>query len=303
MSNNYPLEIIEKALLMYQEKIPTKLIAEKLNITKDTILYHVRKNSIAINRLGKLSPEHKECIIKLYKENFTIVDIARQLNLNRNTVAKFLKRENISEDNFKRHLEIIESQKPLYFEDLDNADTQYWLGFLASDGYVTSKKNSFGFTTKDLEIAEGFCSYLKTPTSVIEKYFDNRYNKSYYQVLLNNKKTVSKLISYGITPNKSLTLSLKIPITYPMFTGILDGDGTVNDSIIIYTASNTFKDQLVEFLSIDFACSSYLNLSSSNPVWSVRILKKDCDLEKLKHLMYKDLTFYLQRKKLKVDSI
>lgn len=283
------------AIEWYQNNVPIKEIESKLNINSRLLYYHLDSREIPRERKHRITPFIIQQILSKYKLGVKLIDIARDLNLNRNTISKILKNNGVdTSKNFERHLQQLDDTKPNLFTDLNNPDTQYWLGYLVADGCVKKNNTTISFTTKDYDLALAFINFTKLNSQSIYTYLDKRFNKTYYQVEFNNKKTCRNLISYGITANKTKSLNLKIPMTHNFLTGLLDGDGCVTANDLTWvTASKLFADQLMDFL-INQKHSA--TLSCRNSVYTIRINKRKTDCEKLASLMYKDLTFYLQRK-------
>ena len=287
-------EVVNEILKMYVDKTPTLDIANKYNISKATVINYVNRNNISLNYLGVLNEEHHTEILRLYNEDLSIRAIAKATNINRNSVSKSLERSGINiHNNLQRNVDYKNRYKQTYFTDLTDPNTQYWLGFLCADGSIKDKYN-FGFTTKDLDLAEAFLNYLDLPLNCIYRFLDKRYNKYYYNVSINNKKTVDILNAYGITARKTFSLKLNIPITFNMFTGFIDGDGYIKDSIYLCGAAPLFMNQVKDFIETNnFSCS----FIQKGNMFYIRILKSQCDISNLINLMYSNLSFSLNRKK------
>jgi predicted DNA-binding protein YlxM (UPF0122 family) len=288
-------ETVNKILEMYVNKIPTIDIANKYNVSKATVCNYVKRTNTPLNKLGVLNQEHHIEILRLFNEGLSLRKIAAATKLDRNTVSNSLQKSGINiYNNLQRNVDYKNKDKQTYFTDLTDPDTQYWLGFLCADGAINDNKNSFGFTTKDLDLAEAFLNYLNLPLTYIYKFLDTRYNKYYYNICINNKKTVDVLKSYGITSRKTFSLKLTTPITFNMFTGIIDGDGHIRDSIYLCGAAPLFMNQVKEFIETNnFNCS----FKQRGNMFNIRILKSQCDISNLINLMYSNLSFSLNRKK------
>lgn len=124
-----------------------------------------------------------------------------------------------------------------FFENIDNENKAYWLGFLYADGGINVGKRS-----KNLEITLGerdkdhltkFIHDIQGNMPIREKTVKLK-GKEYksYRVNICSSKLCEDLINLGCTPNKSLTLTFPQdiePHLYPHFIrGYLDGDGTIS---------------------------------------------------------------------------
>lgn len=120
-----------------------------------------------------------------------------------------------------------------------NENVAWVLGWLATDGYVT-KDGSFGLKVnkRDADVILKIKQLLEYsgPTynyKTILKKTNKKYNL--VQLKINSKKMANKLISFGIIPNKSLTLRFpnvikKVNqeiITKSFIRGAFEGDGSI----------------------------------------------------------------------------
>lgn len=110
------------------------------------------------------------------------------------------------------------------FKDLNTEEAQYWLGFLAADGYIGGNNNIvINLSIKDELHLDKYIKYtnsckLQIPqTKSVRAYF-------------NNIEVSKTLNSYGLTPRKSLTLDLKVSLTSNIVRGVFDGDGSISIS-------------------------------------------------------------------------
>ena len=278
--------LIDSVINLYLDNNPTAEIAKMLNISVGTVYNYLKKQGIKRTRRLTTSTEQKNEVYRLYLQGLKLIEISNLVNINRNLVSKILKSYGINPNsNYQRHINQIEDNKVDLFLDLQNPNTQYWLGFLAADGCIKKNNTTISFTTKDYDLAHAFCNYANvSPGNKIYTYFDKRYNLTYYQVELNHKKSCLSLIQYGITPRKTFSLSLKIPITHNFMAGLLDGDGSVSKNDLSWiTASESFKDQICSFLR-------------TYNYYVIRFNKKNNKCKEFVSLMYKDLDFYLKRK-------
>lgn len=88
--------------------------------------------------LGKkiiFSEEQIEKIIKMYNDGISMVKIAEQFNCSNKTIGRLLKKENI-ESRGNRKIFFNEE----IFNNIDNAEKAYWIGFITADGYVNEDR-------------------------------------------------------------------------------------------------------------------------------------------------------------------
>lgn len=124
------------------------------------------------------------------------------------------------------------------FSRLDNK-TAWLLGWVSSDGYVKrSGVVGLKVSFKDKDIAEKLRNYLcYTGPLHIRRQFLQKTNKAYKQISLEafSRNIVERLASFGIVPNKSLTLKFpaiiiksgKEEIIRNYIRGLFEGDGSL----------------------------------------------------------------------------
>ena len=173
-------------------------------------------------------------ILEKYYNNWSQQKIAYYYNVSRPTIKKILKnQENI----------ILRKQTSKYiykqdiFENIDNVEKAYWLGFIAADGCNYQRKQNasliISIHQKDIEHLKKFKVFCQT-NAKIKKFNQNQgysNNTPMCKIVLNSKKISNDLIDKGIVPNKSLVLNKpNIDSKYflPFILGYFDGDGSIS---------------------------------------------------------------------------
>lgn len=116
------------------------------------------------------------------------------------------------------------------FDTIDTEEKAYWLGFIASDGYVTDN-DYIGIRLSIVDYAhlEKFCSWFAPGlTPSIHK---NGTGKDVTSVRIRSEYAVRSLTSYGIVPRKTYEI-LRLPNIQPelmrhFIRGYVDGDGSI----------------------------------------------------------------------------
>ncbi len=185
------------------------------------------------------------------------------------------------------------------FENYTNPNVQYWLGVLATDGCISENTRiSLGQCEAHKDLIDKFCKFLKYKIVPSERKF-KKFNKEFvhYHVQFRNKQIYDFLNIVGITPRKTDTLKMNIPITFDFLRGAIDGDGSIEENHMrIRLASNSleFLNQIIEFLkTFDIKCNLY---SYQNRVAEIQILDRLNLLKLIEYLYYDDCTYYLNDK-------
>jgi hypothetical protein len=216
-------------------------------------------------------------VLALYKENLEIKDICKRLNVYKDYPSIVAKKYGIARGSGKKST--INSE----LFTVGNKNSEYWLGYIIADGNISciDRSNRLSLATTDLEIKDKFISYCKANYHLQK---DNLHVMHFC-----SKEIVTKLISYGITAKKSLTLKLDIPITSHLLRGIFDGDGSVHNKrhyCKITTGSLVLGNQIVDYLEEQGIYSKLRNRNNTNhyDVW----VERKADFKKFFDLIYFD---------------
>lgn len=187
-------------------------------------------------------------IIEMYKDGKTIKEVSEIFGVSYKKVRKILVENKVKIRGFlgTRTRENLATNKKYifdenYFENIDNDEKAYWLGFLFADGCVLDRKNSKNPNGRGMVLEVGLkgedfwqlfnlrkCLKSNNPIRYKKvKLGDKEYDS--YRFCVASKKLCEDLIKLGCVPRKSLTL--KYPesleeIYFPSFVrGYFDGDG------------------------------------------------------------------------------
>jgi hypothetical protein len=183
-----------------------------------------------------------------------------------------------------------------YFQTINCEPKAYFLGLLAADGHISSKRNAIRFclSQKDEEILYSFKKCLKSESEI--KTYTNNKNFTYSVFQVSSKKMKNDLSKLGVVPNK--TFILKWPCGLPeqferdFIRGYIDGDGCW----FIKKGKRKFaKDK--KYFGLQIAGASKTILSSIE-----ESLRKNCDTIK-KEVYYYDNQKYYELKYGHGDSI
>lgn len=197
---------------------------------------------------------------------------------------------------------------PNIFEYEDNDLIFYILGLIWSDGNLNKELNKVSLCFKDLDFVKLLYPYF----SDIHKHKIYSYKRNGYSshlIINTNSYFIEELISYGLTPNKSYTITYpkNIPeeYSYSFIRGVFDGDGSVyiqnrykNTTylgVTIVSANKQFLESIQKILKKEFIDSNII-LDFRGSVCCLKIYKKD-SIKKFFNFIYKDTKFYLQKKR------
>lgn len=146
------------------------------------------------------------------------------------------------------------------FDNLDSEEASYWFGFILADGSLNKELNEFGVGLQfsDIDHIKKFTEFLCTNKPIKTKYITLNNGKTYKSasISIKNKRIISKLISYGLYPNKSTTLPF--PNCIPsnriddFMRGYVDGDGSISIDCkrIGFIATPKFIDKFEELYNV-----------------------------------------------------
>lgn len=207
-----------------------------------------------------------------------------------------------------------------YFENIDNEEKAYWLGFLYADGCVRFHKKRSGhlklkLKQSDKKWIEKFNLCLNSTYPIkdgmeILKHNNKEYKCFYSVVNIYNTKMVKDLYNLGCMNNKTQKIrlpELNIELMRHFIRGYFDGDGCISKMSVGYNCyglsivSNTnfildVKKHLEDIFDANF---SY----KQNKKYSVLIISDRENRENFYHYIYKNSTIYLERKKKIFDDM
>jgi len=225
---------------------------------------------------NKYSPERVLEIIRLFNEGMSPTEIAKKFNTYNTTIRRILIRNNITPTTYGETQKLVKGNP---FKDL-SSEAQYWIGMLAADGYIY--KNRVSLELKDKNHIEKFNSFLGGNLHIYETTHP-KYSSKGYRISFRSEEVSTFLKTLGLVQQKTFSIKLETSMTWPIFYGILDGDGCITRAgknrlrIEIVTASPDLKNQLIDFLtSENIHCTQsklstlfYLRVSSQKEVYKV----------------------------------
>jgi len=288
-------------------------LAEKYNVN----CYHTVSKVLKENGIKTIKPKlvPRSTIIeaaKYYSENeISIINCAKKFKIGKNTLYDYLKENNLIK-NDKNYQKDITYDKN-FFDSIDNEEKAYWLGFIMADGYTKLGKNNnpaqmtIEIGKKDIEILNAFKKSIKSNHIIRERSRKTCTGKisEICSITISSQHLTSKLISYGVIPNKTYIgfineeiFSDNEELIFHYLRGYSDGDGTINKRKGNYVFKLVIKSKSI-LDTISNWIKKYCNIDPKITIWedAYRLSvqnKKDyfIFLEKL----YKNANIYLDRK-------
>lgn len=180
----------------------------------------------------------------------------------------------------------------------------YAVGLIAADGNLSSDGRHINLTSKDREVVEVFKTCLKLSNKIGKKSRGGEQEKKYYVIQFGDKNFYEFLLSIGLTPAKSKTISrVNVPRRFfPDFLrGCFDGDGNIDVHAHpesrhpqirarLSSASNAFlywiKDELAAILKlkggwVETYKASVLNYGKEDAIVLFRYIYRDSKATRL----------------------
>jgi hypothetical protein len=182
-------------------------------------------------------------------DSFSDEEIAQQLGVDRKTISNWRRKLDVQSFNRKTGLYRVNGQTVknnrinnpqqeqrsghvTFFDILDTPAKAYFLGFLTADGGIKKnlKEVSVLLQERDSHILETLLLESGFPSAI-----RRRLIKGYpsVEVTLSSTYMVRRLVAWGLTPRKSLTVKLLEPIPIHLqsdfLRGLWDGDGWVGE--------------------------------------------------------------------------
>lgn len=185
-------------------------------------------------------------VIKAVRESDSIRSAAKKLGIHPSSLTKRMVKLNIQIEKEKDYRKYKVNDDS--FSKLD-AETAYWLGFIAADGSVVDNTLRFVLNRRDEETLQRFLDFCDSNYPVnyhTAHYTDNDGVKHEFDAVnlkITSKKIVDDLAKYGIVQNKKnmdIPFIQYIPEEYKVdfIIGFFDGDGSVSDGYRITLATN-----------------------------------------------------------------
>lgn len=262
---------------------------------------------------SNINQELKNKLVKLYVDGASSEKLALENNIDPGVI-----RREVVKQGFKvreaSECHRIYNLKKNYFDEIDNNEKAYFLGFMYADG--TCRKNSENSAQCSLKINSN-------DEYILKKYADIIYDKDEYPIRRypngENRVETSVLTFYGVeffknleklgcTENKTFTLKFPNENQVPkkfishFIRGYFDGDGCVSlrkdgRATIDFTSNDLFLKGLIEVLDSEgFKDLKLINHSTEVSTANFQFSKKEYIFNFFKYIYVNSNNFFLERK-------
>lgn len=193
----------------------------------------------------------------------------------------------------------------------------YAIGLITTDGCLIKDGRHISFTSKDKEQIDNFKLCLNLNNKIGKKARGGEEEKKYYVLQFGDVNFYKFLLSIGLFPNKSKTLSkLKIPRKYffDFLRGHFDGDGSSYSYwdnrwrssfmfyIVFVSASKNHVEWLKETITKNLKIKGHITKGINSSVYQLKYAKTE-SLKLLERIYYNSEVICLKRKKIKIENI
>lgn len=252
---------------------------------------------------ARIPDETKKQVIKDYKNNSLIKDIAKHHKIDRNSVSRILNSNGILTKYVLDHD---------FFEKIDTEEKAYILGFITGDGLVGDKSNknriAVGLKKDDVSLLEKIKKILKSNHKLfLTKQFDKRTNKTYERRTLSftSAKMRQDLNNFHLYERKSTSGIYVFPelpkdLISHYLRGLVDSDGTISFTKKTncwsvgmsgnYKICEAFSNKIFEKLKIEKRA-----ISKDGSIFRTTYYAKE-NVKTILSFLYDDASIFLERK-------
>lgn len=297
---------IQEMIELYGSGLSQYSIAAMFKISRTAVANILRGKGVKGRHRNTISEGERQYVIDEYLKNHNQSAIEKQMHMDIHVIRRILHEAGIkTNDTLCHRLYDIDDT---YFDEISTPNKAYVLGLLCADGNVSRNKGQWKICLqeKDKQILEDICKDMKTDRPLLLQKVQNTYHKQTWQnqylLEVGNQHMHDKLIEYGITPNKSLTLQyptvIKDELLPHFIRGYYDGDGTSyrGENGTICSLMGTFD--FCNVLKTKIKDSILVNAS----IYPYRDSKKTCTLQISGGLQtFKFFTWIYQNADLKLE--
>lgn len=243
---------------------------------------HFTNEEIELIKLNILKQTPKNQVLKLLK-------------IDNRTFNRECQVSNIEYPNFKDKKRIVKHNP---FQDITNPNVQYWLGWLATDGYVSHLENriTLSLSIKDIDVIEKFRDFISPNLTIHHSIHHKEFEMVF--VSFRNKEIVDFLSTLGFNNNKTFEFVPNFEITWDYIRGVFEGDGYIREKEINITgASKNHIELIYNFVkSQGINCKLKQKLTPKNTVMYDFEIHAKKDISQFIDKIYANANIFMDRK-------
>lgn len=216
-----------------------------------------------------------------------------------------------------------------FFDVIDTEVKAYWLGFIAADGCVRNDRTFIVALAakdrchlerlkRDLQATYPLYDYYSTAVTTDENGEKHRKRHPTTSLVISSQRMVAALVRQGVHPRKTKTLAFpshsQVPreLMHHYVRGYFDGDGSIFNSEdrltgklywgVCIISTLRFCAQLAAWFAMNRITAPAQYRKHGEIAYTIRYSRAD-DLCKIRALLYRDATVYLERKKVLFDQV
>lgn len=255
----------------------------------------------------KLNSDLINNAINFYVENeISIKKCSEKFGIGATTLSRYLKEKEVETKkiNLKKY-----SYNENFFQDINNENKAYWLGFIAADGCINKTNNlEIGLAIKDCHHLEKFIQDIEGDLAML------KLTDSKARVFVCSVKLIKDLERCGIEKNKTFSFSsipkIKDELIPHFLRGYFDGDGSISTNgknrngskkwALNLIATNDFIEEWQQYFEKLGITRVSIQEKGDMRVWNKAGINQITII--LNHL-YKNSNIYLSRKFEKANEI
>jgi hypothetical protein len=294
--------IIESIGLMTSDGLSFSAISEKLNIPVNQVKEIINNNNFNLNKVTfseNLIPE----IIILYSNGASAKNLGFKFSIDKRRIIKWAKEAGLARSKSESNRKHLINEN--IFDQIDQKEKAYWLGFLYSDAHLSDKNNSITVTvpTNKRNHLEKFSLFMGADKRIIKSIKDDAYSV----ISIGNKHIVEKLINLGFGKKKDKNFNLaQINSTYQSYfiLGYFDGKGCLTQKKngqwkLHISGKNELLNQIIDFFAQEDLKLDFDPWSKTNSIYANGNLK----INKILGLLYHSCIVCLDHNYLKYQEI
>jgi intein/homing endonuclease len=201
------------------------------------------ENTRKVNRINKYGAFDKQNIIKEVKQKYlnekkSLNEISKEIGVSRFAITKWLKEEGviiIPPGEAGKLKSKIHNYEENYFENINNPNKAYILGFIVGDGCISNetkrKRLKIAIAESDLSLLEEIAKELKADNLIKIREKQKTHWQNQASLTINSTKMCNDLINLGVTERKTgfekFVKFEDTKLTWAFIRGLFDADGCI----------------------------------------------------------------------------